>query len=532
MSDNSLERQIQKMMEGLEFKPEAAVWEKVKAEIAPAKKKPLLNWRFPLLLLLLAGVSTGIWMLWNNNTPGTLTAQKDNTTYNNDTTTTSNGAAAFNQDGTANPKGIADPNGPVPSPETARPDGTVHSAETARPDGTVLQDGITNSLAETDKSNIKQSTPNNGGTKQKSADSWDLTGSNATAKAGLTVTTTTGTPLVKTQASGKTRTFAETQKLAPKTNNALNARSKQQQWAANKAENNEEYNQAPENSAIGDRSSLSYQVETDIVAVARPQVLASGTVPKLTRSQQQQFGQHALVNNPVIVRAQRNSDWHFMPFLAGGIVKINGDNDGGISTYEKAYYDNLNASFAPTAGAPVAVRAVVNYDTKVKTGKAYSIGFLADHKLIGKLSFQTGLRYQYISYSTFTVINTDSIGRFGNGYASLSASTVSDDYNYRMHYLGIPVFLHYDLTNPVGITAGVINDFMVGANKDGTSLQGAMKVWNPNAYFAFVINIPGSEKLQWKIMPYLQYGLKPLSKTGNQRLLQPGLQLSLQLNNK
>ncbi|RXK86422.1 hypothetical protein [Filimonas effusa] len=499
MSDNSLERQIQKMMEGLEFKPDPVVWKNVKAGLAPEKKKPVIGWRIPLLLLLLlAGTGAGIWSLYHNNAPSPLTAQNENAVIankdNTDSFTTNQSASGLNGHNSR-----AESNAPANNSS-----GNTHSVNSAKPESTAAAGGqLFNDNKPVNVSPDTYAGANNNGISaaKKNTDNRSVNGVlSAKNTAGTTTPGATGP-----------------EKLA-----AINARKPQQSLnSSNKHLNGTAgngYQMEPDNL---ERLPAQYPVDPEIEHV--PQTAFMTRMPLL-----KQQNATPVVSAPVItIKDQPASQWHFLPFVSGGIAKVIGENDGGISTYQK---NNDQIGYNASPGSQQAVRSVVYYKTAFNTGKAFNAGVLAERSLLGKLSVQLGLRYQYVHYSTLISTTTESIGGLTNGfYSTVSTSDIHGTENYKMHYLGVPVLLHYDLTRPVGITAGVVNDFMVGANKDGNSLGGTMNVWMPNAYFAFVVKIPGQSRLQWQLMPYIQYGLKTMAKQGDQHLLQTGLQVTLKL---
>jgi hypothetical protein len=243
---------------------------------------------------------------------------------------------------------------------------------------------------------------------------------------------------------------------------------------------------------------------------------------------------------PVIQRREA-AKWQTLFFVNMGINAVVGADASAADEQERQRIEALKSQSFSTpqngqGGNPFTGSASGNVYTKSSSssGIAFGAGILAGKQLSGKLELQLGLRYQYAAYSIQTAYLTDSFTRsMTTGlFANIPALNHTEVYNYRLHYLGIPVLLHYSLGKPLGITAGVMNDFVVAAKQNDQSIRSEMHVWNPSAYFSFAIKIPAAGKCQWQVMPYLQYGLSTVFKNiGEQRLLQPGVQVLLRLNN-
>lgn len=473
MSDNSLEQQIRDLMGGLEFKPDAAVWDKVRAEIAPEKKRRVIAWWFPVLLLLLLG--GGIVALFNRSGKPALNGQQAVTTVK---------ATAPAADNTTI----------IPEPATT---GGADAAVTGKP---------------TNENNTTVTA---------------VTGAGITASSGTNQVIVPKTrPVVQTT----THTIAN---IKPSDRPTLQG---------NSATTN---NAILVNVVTDERSADPVQqflLLPDPAIVQQDQLLISQEPLTAIADPKNPFQPALAMPSPPVIKRKDAGKWQTLFFVNTGVNAVKAADNMSVADEQKRQIieqQNKSQSFAigspgTTIGNPFATSNTLVYTkSRVSSGAAFGAGVLAGKRLSDRWEIETGLRYQYAAYTITTSYLTDSFARSSvtGQFANIPTVNATEVYHYQLHYLGIPVLLHYKLGKPLGITAGLMNDFVVIARQNSQSVRSEMPVWNPAAYFSFAIKIPGGDKYQWQVMPYLQYGLSAVFKNfSEQRLLQPGVQVLLRLN--
>jgi hypothetical protein len=245
---------------------------------------------------------------------------------------------------------------------------------------------------------------------------------------------------------------------------------------------------------------------------------------------------------PPVIKRKQAGKWQTLFFVNTGINAVRGADNMSVADEQQRQIieqqnKSLNFSSGVTPGSNVGnpfltASTLVYTKSRSSSGIAFGAGIMAAKQLFGKLELESGLRYQYAAYTITTSYLTDSFARSAltSQFAAIPTVNHTEVYNYHLHYLGIPILLHYNLARPLGITAGVMNDFVIVAKQNSQSIRPEMHVWNPSAYFSFAIKIPGAGRYQWEVMPYVQYGLTNVFKSfGAQRLWQPGVQVVLRL---
>jgi hypothetical protein len=465
MSDNSLERQIKDLMGGLEFKPDAAVWNKVRAEIAPAKKPRVAAWWMFALLLLLAGAGTFI-LFQTQSSPAHQAATAK---------TTAPGA------GTIALSSVA--------PATGSVAGAVQEGNTTAttPAGDVFsqQAQVAAQQAGTSSAAIAQVTSS-------------PKGASTTTAAGITPVP--GKPLpVRTAAKGH-QMITSAGTLAAE----------------------------PDEPALQASFASPALIFNDYSIIAQEKHLVSQD--KLTPALSSQSLPPVAAAPPVIQRKSRSA-WQLVPFANAGIATAAVGVSSPVDEAEERAKMLSNMLQTPNSQ----VSTLEYSKSRFEPGYTFGAGIVAEKQLLGKLKLQTGLRYQYTTYRVTTAYIVDSITRLVSGSFAGALATVPTLYdtkveNYHLHYIGVPVLLQYDLSEPLGITGGIMNDFVLAAKRNKTSIKSDMRSWVPSAYFSFAIKIPGNGKYQWQVMPYVQYSLSNIMKVAtDHRLLQPGIQVQLRL---
>lgn len=475
MPDNSMERQIKDLMEGLEFKPDAAVWDKVKAGINPENKRRVFGWKIPLLVLLVAAGGFAWW--WGHDeaatTPAATVAQAETGSRRAEATVVTSADSTISV---------------VPGETSTE---ITNGSKGKLPASTVSDNAVTASVPKKEAF-VTTVVP------KAKAENSILSGLKPLGQSG---SVSNGLPVKE----GKTVSATPPVNGAPENDDY--GQKKQQSTPVT---------QSPANNSsvavIGGQDEETATTKNAVGSVPDKSVtkVDSAAAPVITAS------------------ARKTSGWDFYPYIGGGIAVIKGEQ-----TYVSPNPDKDQPASAPNSFSPIVASSTIGYSrSHVKTGTAFSGGVIAEKELFHGFSLQTGLRYQYISYGVTTSNYKDTIGRMANGlYANIPAGGETSTDNYKMHYIGIPVLFHYDVTKPMGITAGIINDFTVAASKNGESVKSSLRTWMPSAYFAFVVKVPdGGRKYRWELMPYLQYGLSNVYKTGDQKMVQPGLQLVLRKN--
>lgn len=170
-------------------------------------------------------------------------------------------------------------------------------------------------------------------------------------------------------------------------------------------------------------------------------------------------------------------------------------------------------------------------------GFSWMIGLSFEKQMSRKWAFETGLYYRFVSSHTrFNYRDSSALGQ------STAYVYTRQDVDYHVHAVGVPVIMHWQMTRPLGLSAGLLNEFTVAARGYITRDQGTSVKYNdysitkqvntyvPAAWFS--LDIPWRlNQVHWRFSPYLQYGLNNTYQSslgaGRSRLWQTGLKLTL-----
>jgi hypothetical protein len=202
-------------------------------------------------------------------------------------------------------------------------------------------------------------------------------------------------------------------------------------------------------------------------------------------------------------------------------------------------YDNV--SYMPTQGGglwqPVSPPAnafgpVYSPRSDIRPGLAYRVGVLAEFPLSDRVSFSTGLQYQYLSNNIRigSYVNTQLIF---NNFASQTVrangvyqGTQMKTFTNRYHYVQVPLLLNWQMNKskklPVILNTGFSAGYLVATNAlTYDTLQGGTYYHDKNAFkrfqFSFTTGVSfrfgNNRALQWSIGPEASMGLRKTVKT-------------------
>lgn len=520
MQDSSLEKQMQQLMSGLEFEPDAAVWENVEREIHKKEKKRVAAWWW-LTGILLLGLSGGI--LWHSFSSRSATPVAAKTDKPAETVPATGAVApAAPQAGTS----TAQEAGATPGPSEAV------NGNIAAPEAAVA--GTTPAAAETEAAGA-------------AASSASATGGNR----ALMVTAR------HKQRSETTATEKHGTKRAVK-----NSREAQ-------VNNRYPFARLQEGTALQQSAALPQQTDMEPAPVenaAPPQTDASnGTAPwqfpavdasiafydKKGQSDITVAGNNlftpAVAKPAITTAAVRNTDWKVYPVIAAGAAA----NVGGLNTTysygsssanyaadfivqpDKAMIqDRFNSSNPGTGTGGGQGQGQFNYyktERFTYARPAFRAGVELEKDIANRWKLLTGLQYQFVSYKS--VIISELTGSF----SSAITTHASYDYSYRLHYLAVPLQMQYCFSQKSGISAGIINSIALAGTQRGESIKMSMRTWVPSAMLSVDLKWKaGNKGNYWKISPFMQYGLRNSIKgsLSDKRMLQGGIQAVWQINNK
>jgi hypothetical protein len=526
MQDSSLEKQMQQLMSGLEFEPDAAVWENVEREINPKKKKRVAAWWWLTGLLLLC-LSGGI--LWHS--------------FNSPSATQVAGAAGKPADGAAI----------VGGGHAGAGEGAVNGSAVNRNKGTITGEGGEAAAKADGAATVNARRVNTGaGVTARDAGT-------ATADKGITTINTAA--VTKNTNTGPVIANSRILVRSGKQNRAAGGNTQQQTLAAGVIP------QAAANNTVASGNNHSTDNATDtyagsvaasgkqadsVIQMAPWQFSATGAViamyDKTNRPDAPAVGEPSFtpaVGKPEIsVPVKKKQEWEVYPVVAvGAAANIGGENVSysyGSSILQSQYAyivqpdksaasDNLNTANPGSGVGGTGTFYLYKTQRFTYARPAFRAGLELHKALTPKWRLLTGLQYQFVSYKS--VISTWQNGVF----ASTSANGVSYDYSYRLHYLAVPLQMQYCFPGRLGITAGIINNIALSGSQREESIRKSMRFWVPSGMLAMdVLLKAGSNGNLFRISPFVQYGLKSSIKGAldDKRMLQGGIQAVWQINNK
>lgn len=510
MQDSSLEKQMQQLMSGLEFEPDAAVWENVEREINPKKKRRVAAWWWLTGLLLLC-LSGGI--LWHS--------------FNSPSATQVAGAAGKPADGAAivggGHAGVGD--GAVNGSGVNRNKGTITGeggeAAAIAGSGVLVRAGKHHRAASV---NTQQQTLAAGVIPQATAsntiasDNKHSTDNTTYTYAGSAAASGKQTQLSHQEQQTEVVIQAGTVTLRPVPNTTTTL-----PWQAD---------------SVIQMAPWQFSATEAVIAMYdktnRPDAPAVGE-PSFTPA----------VGKPEIsVPVKKKQEWEVYPVVAvGAAANIGGENVSysyGSSILQSQYAyivqpdksaanDNLNTANPGSGSGGSGTFYLYKTQRFTYARPAFRAGLELHKALTPKWRLLTGLQYQFVSYKS--VISTS----LNDVFASASANGVSYDYSYRLHYLAVPLQMQYCFPGRLGITAGIINNIALSGSQREESIRKSMRFWVPSGMLAMDVRLKaGNSGNLFRISPFVQYGLKSSIKgvLYDKRMLQGGIQAVWQINNK
>ncbi|RFM26538.1 outer membrane beta-barrel protein [Deminuibacter soli] len=259
-------------------------------------------------------------------------------------------------------------------------------------------------------------------------------------------------------------------------------------------------------------------------------------LPGLEANQLNPFQPLQVPGEPHIqVKQPHKHGWQLMPTAGAGVsavalvTRTANNQNSGLSFSVPPYSDYLNLT--PSNGNS---SAVIPGATANTSGFSWQAGVLLDRTFSDKWSVESGLLYQYSSFNAVFNYRVPS----GQLYQSLQQHS-----KYHIHAIDVPLLLHWKALSVLGFSGGLMNGFVITANGRSTStvatttafttktasIKSLMHTYQPAFYFSPDVPLRTGH-LQWRIAPYLQYGIGSAFKiTGNQgqRLWQTGVNVVL-----
>lgn len=510
MQDSSLEKQLQQLMSGLEFEPDAAVWNNIEEEINPKKKKRIAAWWWLTGGILLLCLSGGIlWHGYNTRKSAQPVATQHYTTQPAAALPQQAQvpAAALPQYGQAPAaaQGAASAQTFAEAQASARAD--VAASQAHASDATVVAAGAADSV------NANGATTSGHAKKTDSHRQQSIAGKRQPVMDQAVTGTDMPAHLQAAGAALPVVTAAQIPAAAPTP--ALSA--------------------APVtvNSASG---TLLPAMDMNVVLYEQEATLATD---------KNAFTPAAAVTPLVIVPQKQKSRWNAYPLVAiGAAANIGGVNTthgyGGSLSYGLAdmvvpadrtdyqsYYPGTGVGQYPGSGSGSLTSYLNMRNTYARL--AFRLGMEVEYAAASHWRILTGLQYQYISYKS--VITTQTLTSFNSNVSG--TNKVIYDFAYRLQYMAIPLQVQYRFSNKLATSAGIMNNIKLSGRQGNESINNAMRTWVPSALLSLDILLPGRKEQVWKLSPYVQYGLKS-NITGalqDKRMLQAGVQAVWQIPN-
>lgn len=483
MPDN-LEQQIQDIMGGFQMEPADGVWTNVQAAIQPERKKRRLMAWWWLGGILLLGAGAGAWWLTG---AGKFTHQPAVTTVSHANTGAPVQTAAVTKE---QQQTTTQPAGKTPDNNNA----TLANNE-------IINPAAAKNSAAPASNNIKNAVA--GQPQQR-------------GHTGNAPYTSTNTALFNRASPSTNRTNAEPPTVVP--NGALS------------------YN-AQTTTAADTNTAASLQ----LYAVSTEPAPLNNDVYRAVSGQANPFQPLSIPHDPVAIQSPlRHSKWRILPFAGIGVAAKAPHKTAQAFSQNSAsapisnsngtgFYDNLNGS-GTNSGSNGSGGIIVNQsEAYTKAGISWMAGASLEKQLGTEWSFETGLYYHFTAYHAYYQIGY---------YAAQQIQSTEQQQHYRLHTLGIPVILH--VQGKPGIGIGIVNEFNLVARaqvylsashqSQSFSINSRVYGYIPSAWFSLDIPVRTSH-LQWRLSPYVQYGLGKTFQlsagAGTQTLIQAGLRLNL-----
>ena len=224
---------------------------------------------------------------------------------------------------------------------------------------------------------------------------------------------------------------------------------------------------------------------------------------------------------------KKSSKWKFGVLANAGTSGI-GKGLGSLS---------LNKSFdAMAVNSPTTTPQFNNPNpSPVKNDLAFSIGFVAKKKISDRISFSTGLQYNY--YSTkitvgkmrqdSAVYNYSLSQSFSRYY--LNSGTSFKDYRNQYHFISLPLTIDWQILKktPLSLQAGLSLQQLISTNALLYDAQNNIYFSDESSFnktqlfsnFGFSYVVINKEKISLSLGPQIQYGITKLDKNSSAKHL-------------
>lgn len=520
MQDSSLEKQMQQLMSGLEFEPDAAVWENVEREINKEKKKRIAAWWW-LTGVLLLGLSGGI--VWYSM---------------NDTSSARPVAAAAAVDSLTKPAPKETAALTADKPQQQQAHGRMTSADekqaagsglVEKPSVAITGNNTTQGIAGSQQVVIAKTEVIQSGKLLQSAGS--LQHSSALQNGGSLQNSNASQLNNSPQSSGILKNNNPLQRGNSSPNNSL-------------VQNNSLLqNSISFQSNIPVQSSLLADTAVSETTTVLPFIDAGLITSKETDAVNVQPVVSAYYNpfTPAVIAPLKKRVWRIFPVAGVGIAaNIGGVNtSNGFSNSASGIYYSLvaapdknsvadNISSNPNTGTGGGSTPIYYYTNQRLTHPkaSFRFGFELEKYIAPRWRLLTGAQYQYLSYNS--LIKSKVTGNFSSSLNATSNTT----FLYKLNYVAVPVQLQYRISVPFAVTAGILNSFSLTGRQNDERIKEAMRTYIPSGSLMFDIILYNRKQQVWKISPYVQYGFTSSFKgtLEDKRMLQTGIQAIFQIN--
>lgn len=212
--------------------------------------------------------------------------------------------------------------------------------------------------------------------------------------------------------------------------------------------------------------------------------------------------------------SKKNHRWQLAPFVQVGMSKMGKGISINRSNSFSDYYSN------PSSGTGSGSYSRVYTKQTAKAGLALKAGLLAEKTLGKKWRFQAGLYYAFSSVKQNSRMLRDSVNTSAN-FSSIGGVVQTSTETYHLHAVGLQLGWHYQLLKQVGLSAGLLNDISIAAEKKTVtqssiaqlnppvtvkSIRSQVHSYIPAVYFSLDMPVKLEKKYEWWFSPYLQYG--------------------------
>lgn len=215
-----------------------------------------------------------------------------------------------------------------------------------------------------------------------------------------------------------------------------------------------------------------------------------------------------------VVTSKKSHRWQLAPFAQAGMSKAGKGISINRASSVSDYYSN------PGSGTGSASYSRVYTTQTAKAGLSLKAGLLAEKTLGKKWRFQAGLYYAFSSFTQNSRTLKDSVNTSAN-FSSIGGLVQSSNEIYHLHAVGLQLGWHYQLLKQVGLSAGLLNDISIAAEKKTitqnsvsqlnpppvvTAIRSQAHRYVPAVYFSLDMPVKLEKKHEWWFSPYIQYG--------------------------